>query len=82
MGETKVAFLEEQYSKNDAIKSKNLILGLQARDKAAMLLVNTIIYFPWIYSKMELVPIREKCQPEMNLFVFTNMAAMSRANQQ
>ena len=61
MGETKVAFLEEQYSKNNAIKSKNLILGLQARDKAAMLLVNTIIYFRWIYTKMELVPIGEKC---------------------
>ena len=30
---------------------------------------------------MELVPIGEKCQPEMHLFVFTNMAAMSRANQ-
>jgi len=82
VGETKVTFLEEQYSKNNAIKSKNLILGLQARDKAAMLLVNTIIYFRWIYTKMELVPIGEKYQPEMHLFMFTNMAAMSRANQQ
>lgn len=61
VGETKVAFLEEQYSKNNAIKSKNLILGLQARDEAAMLVVNTIIYFQWIYTKMELVPSEEKC---------------------
>ena len=55
------------------------ILGLGPRDKAAMLVVHTIIFFRRIYMKMEFISQRR----EMFLFLTTNIAAMtSRANRQ
>ena len=55
------------------------ILGLGPRDKAAMLVVHTIIFFRRIYMKMEFLSQRR----EMFLFLTTNIAAMtSRANRQ
>ena len=56
------------------------ILGLQPRDKAAMLVVNTIeFFFRSIFMKMGFSSQRRK----MRLFLITNMAAVtSRANQQ
>ena len=57
-----------------------LILGLQPRDKAAMLGVNTIEFFSGrIYMKI----VFSSQGREMLLFLTTNMAAVtSRANQQ
>ena len=58
---------------------KRAILGLQPREKAAMLVVKTKEIFPLICIKIEFISQRR----EMLLFLTTNMAAvMSLANQQ
>ena len=56
-----------------------LFLGLQPRDKAALLGVNNTIFSPRIYMETEF----SSQGREMHLFLITNMAAVtSRANQQ
>ena len=55
------------------------ILSLEPRDKAAMLVVHTILFFRRIYMKMEFISQRR----EMLLFLTTNIATVtSRANRQ
>ena len=57
---------------------ENKILGLQPRDKATMLVVNTINIFCKVHLKMEF-----RSQGREMLLFLANMAAVtSRANQQ